>query len=497
MKKIIPILLLVLFSGIVNGQENQQKRLKKHLYTLAADSLRGREAGTDDGRRAANYILSQWQQMGLKPMFGDSYRMPFSLSSKQPNSNGDYCNLVAVIEGNDPVMKNEYIVLGAHYDHVGVKGDKIYNGADDNASGSACLLEIARQLLARQHELRRSVIICAFDAEEKGLYGSKDFVKQLYVKGMSDNVKLMLSIDMVGWYSANGELVLEGSGTLRNPKDILLPDKLGIGLKVRLKSFENSLFTATDTEPFAEEGIPTLAVTTGLKSPYHKPEDDADLIDYEGLDSITDYLTALTVAVSKHENKLASGRFASKHQRKPFEAGVAVGFNSSHLNFSDATFEGNSLIGFQGGLILQYNLPSEKVGFLSVRAKVLYDYSHSPLPLDIDAYGKGYKVELHSLLVPVTLQLNFFEMGSGVYIGAGLFYRQIFDGSFYGPQVALAPAYSLNKSHVGFAWNFGCRLGGHWQLDNSWCFSWTELFNGAALPTARQSIYSFTVGYYF
>ena len=100
-------------------------------------------------------------------MWGDSYSCPFNLSSggaeqymAKPGSM--FNNLVAVIEGSDPVLKNEYIVVGAHYDHVGVMGGQIYNGADDNASGSSCVLEMARQLLAHQKELKRSVIICAY-----------------------------------------------------------------------------------------------------------------------------------------------------------------------------------------------------------------------------------------------------------------------------------------------------------------------------------------------
>ena len=488
MKRIAIIFAAVLLCGVAYGQESQRQRLEKHLYILASDSLRGREAGTDDGRKAADYILGQWREMGLVPLWGDNYVVPFNHVA------GNFNNLVAVIEGSDPVLKDEYIVVGAHYDHVGVKGGKIYNGADDNASGSSCLLEIARQLQMRKGELKRSVVICAFDAEEKGLFGSKEIVNVMGREQMIDKVQLMLSVDMVGWYKANGQLVLEGTGTVADAKSLFAPDKLGVDIKVRFKPFETSAFTATDTEPFASAGIPTLAVTTGLKSPYHKPEDDADLIDYEGLDRVADYLTALTVAASRHDGKLASGRLAAKHQVKAFEAGLSVGLNTCSLRFPDAVFDGKALYGFQGGLQMQYNINN----VYSLRAAVLYDYSHSPLPAAADAYGKGYNMEQHSIVVPILLQMGVREMGMGVYLGIGGYYGRVLKGCFYGDVPVGNPAYSSNPNQGGLVWNFGMRLGGHWQVEGMWCYQFGRLFDtSGGLPNARKNIYTVSLGYYF
>ena len=102
------------------------------------------------------------------------------------NANGtDYKNVVAVIEGSDPVLKDQYIVLGAHYDHLGVKKGQIYNGADDNASGSAAIIEIARALEPQRGSLKRSVVIAAFDAEELGLYGSNHLAARLDTLGFN------------------------------------------------------------------------------------------------------------------------------------------------------------------------------------------------------------------------------------------------------------------------------------------------------------------------
>ena len=488
MKKLAIYFVAAIMCGIVQGQESQRQRLQQHLYTLASDSLRGREAGTDDGRRAADYIIRQWTQMGLKPMFNNNYRCQFKHVA------GNFTNLVAVIEGNDPILKNEYIVIGAHYDHVGVKNGKIYNGADDNASGSSCVIEVARQLLAHQSELKRSVIICAFDAEEKGLYGSNNFVSRH--TDIIGKVKLMMSVDMVGWYRANGELILEGTGTLRDRKELLSPELLGVDIKVRFKPFENSLLTATDTEPFASAGIPTLAVTTGLKSPYHKPQDDADLIDYEGLDRVTNYIVAVTLAASKHEGKLASGRLSPKHHTKSFEVAPTVGFNTSHLKYPEATFEGKAYYGMQGGLMMQFNFND----YIGLRTGALYDYSHFPIPASDDAFGKGYALEQQSLMVPLTMQFGMHETGMYLYYGVGLYFSHAFKGEFYGkvPASTAPYDYCCDPNQMGWIFNFGMRLGGHWQLDGTWYNPFFSIFDTASgMPKARRNTYAVTLGYWF
>ena len=490
MKKAVIAIAVMIVCGVAFGQETQRQRLEKHLYTLASDSLRGREGGTEDARRAASYIERQWRQMGLKPLFGNSYDSPFT------NVYGSFSNLLAVIEGSDPTLKNEYIVLGAHFDHVGVRDDKIYNGADDNASGSSCLLELARLLQARKGELKRSVIICAFDGEEKGLLGSKAMVDLLKSKKMLDNVKLMMSIDMVGWYKANGELVLEGTGTLKKRNDLLKPESLGSDIKVKFKSFEKSIFTATDTEPFAVEGVPTLAVTTGLKSPYHKPEDDADLIDYEGLDRVTDYLLAVTLAVSRQDGTLATGRLARKHSLRHFEVGGVLSYNSGNLSYPDATFVGKTYGGFQGGLTMQYNFN----GRFGLRASALYDYSHFMMPVANDAFGKGFGIKQHSLMVPVVLQLSTNQLGISFFIGLGGYYEWSFNGRYYGdvPASLVPYEYGCDPYSIGWLFNFGMRLAGQWQIEGTWYNQLNPLFDpAAAMPKAYKRNYAISLSYWF
>lgn len=486
MKHTILILAAILMCGSAFGQENQRLRLEKHLYTLADDSLQGRRAGTIYAEKAAKYITGQWDGMGIK---GQWKTLPFTAMERD-----GYYDYYFVIEGNDPALKNEYIVIGAHYDHVGVKRGQIYNGADDNASGSSCLIEVARQLLAKKSQLKRSVIICAYDAEEMGLYGSKAHVNYLKNSNLIDKVKLMMSVDMVGWYSANGSLELDGVGTLVDGEAMVDPAALGVDIKISTKKYETSVFTATDTEPYAKEGIPTLAVTTGLKSPYHKPGDDANLIDYEGLDRITDYITALTIATANRQGTLASGRVATKHQNtsKPFNFGLYAGLANSRITFPKATFDGKSATGFQGGVMLQYNFKD----FFGIRVDVAYNYSHCPYPDEADPFGKGYGIEQHSLLVPVMFQLHSKDPSAGAYFNMGGFYGRVLDGRFY--EKGGGPAYDAQENQWGLVWGFGFRIAYNWMLDFSYYYQFNNLFDTSnGLPKARKTFFTFSLGYIF
>lgn len=497
-KKSVLFVAAMCLCGIIYAQNTtQRQRLEKHVYTLASDSLQGRKAGSPDAVRAANYLIREWKGMGLKPFFAESknYRMPFEVYG-----DSGYYDLVAIIEGNDPKLKDEYIVIGGHYDHLGVRNGKVYNGADDNASGASCVTEVARQLLARQKELRRSVIICAFDAEEMGLHGSDALATRLSGMQMIGKVKLMMSVDMVGWLKAGGSLTLEGTGTLKNSQELTDPKLLGVDIPIRRKKFENSIFTATDTEPFAKKGVATLAVTTGIKSPYHKPEDDAELIDYEGLDKVTDYMAAFTLAAANREGELQSGKVAPKHLQKnvPFNVGLSVGYNSSWLRFPNAGFEGKSLIGGEAGLALQYNISTR----LSVHADILYNYTRSIYPDPENAYENSYRLCQHAITAPVLLQLNLGDVSTAVYLNLGGYYGRNLSGTIRStnkPMTDNAPTYKhVNADEWGIAWGFGLKLGYHWQLGFTALYQLNQLFDtGDGMQLSRDTRSSAKLTYYF
>ena len=236
---------LLLLVGSITFAQTQQERLTRHVYTLAGDSLRGRKAGSEDAAKAAAYIVKQFEEIGIQPYFEEGWYQTFVKAGTT------YKNVVGILPGNDPVMKDEYIIIGAHYDHLGVRNDEIYNGADDNASGTATIIEMARILKSQQGDLKRSVIVVAFDAEEIGLWGSDYLSKNLDLS----KVKLMMSIDMVGWLEQGKTLRLQGAATIKDGKRLLREEAEKMHIDIKPKDFETSILGATDTQGFAKRPI--------------------------------------------------------------------------------------------------------------------------------------------------------------------------------------------------------------------------------------------------
>ena len=475
MKRITLFLLLAALCVPALSQ-TRQARLTQHVYYFASDSLKGRAAGSEDAAKAAAYIIKEYKAMGLKPFYDDWY-MQFSRGGKQ------YKDVVAVLEGNDPVLKNQYIVVGAHYDHIGVKNGKIYNGADDNASGSASVIEIARALCANRDKLKRSVVIAAFDAEEIGLYGSEALAMRM-VDMDSLDVRLMMSVDMVGWYKAKNRLELEGVATIRNGRRLLQSEKLNL----KLKDFETSTFTATDTEGFATRQIPTIAATTGLKSPYHKPEDDADLIDYVGLDKVTDYLADVTVKAASDENFAASGKVARKHRsgNPIFEVGLSLAEGNTQLLFPKAGFSGKSAFSWGGGLSAQLNFGRHS--HFGLKAEALYVQAKAQYPDEANLYASALKYKGSELRVPVQL----------IYQGGGTGTLSVGFGGYYGYRFksGLASGFTIPKNDYGLSWEVGMKVAGL-GMSVIWMSSLAPFFVESGAPQVRESTALFKISKYF
>ena len=476
MKRFSLILLLAALCAPAFSQ-TRQERLTEHVYYFASDSLKGRAAGSADAAKAAAYIINEYESMGLKPFYDDWY-MPFSRGGK------NYANVVAVLEGNDPVLKDQYIVVGAHYDHLGVKDGKIYNGADDNASGSAAVIEIARALCANRDKLKRTVVIAAFDAEELGLYGSNALAQQMIDQDSLD-VRLMMSVDMVGWYKAKNRLELEGVATIKNGRRLLQSEKLNL----KLKDFETSTFTATDTEGFAKRQIPTIAASTGLKSPYHKPEDDAELIDYAGLDKVTDYLSDVTLEVATDENFASSGKVARKHRSGSpiFEVGLNIDEGNTQLLFPKAGFDGKSAFTWGGGLSAQLNF-SRKPNTFGLKAEALYLQAKARYPDEANLYASALKYKGSELRVPVEL----------IYQGGGTGTLSLGFGGYYGWRfkTELPVSQTIRREDYGLSWEVGMKVGGT-GLSLIWMSSLAPFFEGDAAPLVRESTALFRISKFF
>ena len=438
--------LLMAISSMPSEAQTRQQRLTDHVWYLAGDSLKGRRAGSQYARIAAEYIRKQYEEIGVKPFFKDWY-YDFSLPSGGPV----FRDVVGVIEGSDPELKDEYIILGAHYDHLGTSRTKIYNGADDNASGSAALIEIARELYAERANMKRSVIIAAFDAEELGLLGSKALADTLSTVIDMSRIKLMMSIDMVGWYRASGKLKLQGVATIKYGHRLLAEEAERYSITIDPVNFEKSLFTATDTEAFACKSVPTLAVTTGLKSPYHKPEDDADLIDYEGLDKVSEYVSGLALSAASDSSFSGSGRFAAKHKDKikPLEVGMVVTLDETSLNFSKSAFTGRLGYGVSTGPQAQVNF-----GCLAINAKALYEFNTCKFPDDGNLFGSSLKYRQQALTVPVMLVLQSKKSSSRFFsLGIGGYYSRVFQNNASELTVS-GNSFEINPDQYGIQYGF-------------------------------------------
>ncbi len=197
-RRIGPLLAIVLAASAaavdVRAQaiaEPELARLKTHVETLASPAFGGRRG--EDAKKAADYVEKAFRDAGLEPLFDGRYTQ--SIPGQEPGLIVGR-NVGARLTGSDPALKNEWIVVSAHFDHLGRNGDAFFPGADDNASGTAMLLEAARCLGGGAERPRRSIMFVGFDLEESGLFGSRYFVQHPPVP--LDNVALFITADMIG-----------------------------------------------------------------------------------------------------------------------------------------------------------------------------------------------------------------------------------------------------------------------------------------------------------
>jgi hypothetical protein len=244
---------------------------------LSSAKFEGREAGTSGGRAAGDYLLEQFRKLPLKPAgLQHGYYQPFGHNCR---------NILTLLPGSDPSLREQTIIVGAHYDHLGHGNPNsknppgtYYPGADDNASGSAGVLELARAFTSLPATPRRSILFICFDGEEKGLLGSKHWTAEPTVP--LSRIKFMLNLDMIGALRADRVLVF-GSRTavgLRRMTSECNQSTCGLTL-----DFSWLMQGNADHYSFYEHGIPTLFLHTDLHERYHRPTDVAARINRDGM----------------------------------------------------------------------------------------------------------------------------------------------------------------------------------------------------------------------
>ena len=316
MKRDYLLLALLLVGNITFAQSPIERALntinrssaEATINFLASDELQGREAGFHGSRVTSEYIVSLLQWMGVSPL-ADSYFQPFDAYRKERQKKGrlevhpdsiaklkqevhqklTMRNVLGMIPGKNT---KEYVIVGAHFDHLGIDpvldGDQIYNGADDNASGVSAVLQIARAFLASGQQPERNVIFAFWDGEEKGLLGSKYFVQTC---PFLSQIKGYLNFDMIGRNNKPQQpKQVVYFYTAAHPVfgDWLKEDirKYGLQLEPDYRAWENPI-GGSDNGSFAKVGIPIIWYHTDGHPDYHQPSDHADRLNWDKVVEIT------------------------------------------------------------------------------------------------------------------------------------------------------------------------------------------------------------------
>ena len=265
---------------------------QRHIDTLASVRYEGRRAGTKGDTLAARYIARQFANISNLELLGNDGLQEVDYLEKQPSGamkKVHTFNVAALLKAparNNP--KQSRIVIGAHYDHEGIKpfrGKKaLHPGADDNASGIAFLIELARELSQKQSELRQDVIFIAFGAEERGLKGSAYYAAHPLLP--HENVKAMVNFDMLGRMRNKG-ITIRGLSTAEEAIDLFreLPNPDGLEIVWEMRG--NG---PTDYSSFYAAGIPAFSFSTRVHNDYHLPGDTPDKINYEGMEMAHRYI---------------------------------------------------------------------------------------------------------------------------------------------------------------------------------------------------------------
>lgn len=358
------IFAIILFTGIhlfSMAQVFDVEQIRKDVEYLADDRLQGRETGTKGEVKAAKYIAKRFKKLGIQAKGDDSYYQFFSFKPRPENPHQKVdTDTIDPIEGRNVVayINNDAaqtVVIGAHYDHLGWGGEgslhssgekAIHNGADDNASGVAAMIALAEAL--KDGPSSNNYLFIAFSGEEKGLWGSNYYSKNATIP--VDNMNYMINMDMVGRLNEENTLAINGTGTSPVWKDLIS----GHEMKKDMKVVESaSGIGPSDHTSFYLQDIPVLHFFTGQHEDYHKPSDDADKVNYEGITEVATYIYKL-IEEADDNGKLAFSKTKEEDNKNAPRFKVTLGVVPDYL------FDGEGMR-IDG---IRKNKPAQKAGLL-------------------------------------------------------------------------------------------------------------------------------------
>jgi aminopeptidase YwaD len=341
---------VLLVSGEKFDQKDEFEGLKKGEFSVGIPVLR-------ISRTLADKILADSEKtIAELELTLNENRKPGSFTTgKTVNGNSELSqelvntqNVIMQLPGTDPVLKNQYVIIGGHYDHLGTGGPgsssravdtiAVHYGADDNASGIASMLEMAEKAASLNNN-KRTLIFTAFAAEEMGLLGSKHLVENLPFE--ADSVNAMINLDMVGRLKENKLLQIGGVGTSPILKDLIYKQTDTTFFDL---SLSNEGYGPSDHSSFYGLDIPVLFISTGAHLDYHTPFDTPERINYEGMEAITTLVYNYMDVLAKEESKLAFTEAGPKTQvtrgmrRKGVTLGIMPDFAGNIKNGLRADF---------------------------------------------------------------------------------------------------------------------------------------------------------------
>jgi hypothetical protein len=292
--------------------------LKAHLTIVASDEMQGRDTGSPGQKKAGRYLISQYEKNGVSfPKGTKGYYQPIPASYLNAKSNEnlpDSENIWAFIEGSE--HPEEIVVVSAHYDHVGVKNGEVYNGADDDGSGTVGLLEIAQafqQAKNEGHGPKRSILILHVTGEEHGLHGSRFYSENPLFP--IKNTVADVNIDMIGrrddfHKDTNNYVYVIGSDYLSTDLFNVCEEvnkryiNMNLDYKFNDRNDPNRFYYRSDHYNFAKNGIPSVFLFNGVHADYHKATDEVDKIEFDALTKRTQLAFSIAWEIANREKRL-------------------------------------------------------------------------------------------------------------------------------------------------------------------------------------------------
>lgn len=296
----------------------QKERLQNNLTSIAADSMEGRDTGSEGQKKAGRYIIDFYKRNGITyPKGANDYYQPIPaayLNAKYNEKLNDSENIWAYIEGTE--KPDEVVVVSAHYDHVGIKNGEVYNGADDDGSGTVAIMEIAAAFQKAKNEgngPKRSVLILHMTGEEHGLHGSRYYSENPLFP--LTNTVADVNIDMIGRRDnfhpdSNNYVYVIGSDYLSTDLYTICEQanqqyiQLNLDYKYNDKKDSNRFYYRSDHYNFAKNGIPSVFLFNGTHEDYHKATDEVSKIEFDALTKRTQYGFAIVWEIANRAEKL-------------------------------------------------------------------------------------------------------------------------------------------------------------------------------------------------